>query len=215
MTARVLAQLRADILAVRLAPGASLPLKVLRYRYTVGLTPLREALTLLCGAGLVAQDNRRGFRVAPASRADFDDIAQCRRRLEGMALALSIARGGLEWRRRIAEARVAFASVYARVGENQPIDDSWEERHRRFHLALISACGSPVLLNFCSQLHDRFDRYRRLAIATKSVMAGVGIDHDEIMAAALRGDAPAAMAMLDRHIGNTAELVLAHYDAAT
>ena len=67
-------QLRADILAVRLQPDAELPLKILSYRYDVGLTPLREALTLLSGVGLVVHD-RRGFRVAPVSRAEF---AGCR-----------------------------------------------------------------------------------------------------------------------------------------
>ena len=82
----------ADILAARLAPGAGLPLKVLQHRYAVGLTPLREALTVLSGNGLViAEENGRGFRVAPASRADFEDVAQCRRRLEAMAMRLSIA----------------------------------------------------------------------------------------------------------------------------
>ena len=60
MTARTMGELRADILAVRLQPDAELPLKILSYRYDVGLTPLREALTLLSGVGLVVHD-RRGF----------------------------------------------------------------------------------------------------------------------------------------------------------
>jgi DNA-binding GntR family transcriptional regulator len=213
ITATVLARLRADILSARLVPGAKLSIKVLRYDYAAGITPLREALILLCGAGLVIQESQRGFRVAPTSHRDFSDIADCRRRLETMALALSIEHGDLGWRHQVTQARAAYAAVSARVGENNPIDEIWEERHRRFHFALISACGSSALLNFCAQLHDRFDRYRRIAVPSKSSMAHVGTDHDVIMAAAIKGDTVAAIAALDRHIAETADLVRGHYEA--
>ena len=83
-----------------------------------------------------------------------------------------------------------------------------------FHFALID-CGSPVLLDFCRQLHDRFDRYRRLAIANKALMADIGSDHDRIMASALNGDAERAVGLLDQHIAATAELVLENYDIET
>lgn len=214
VTAQALARLRADILAARLAPGAGLPLKVLQHRYAVGLTPLREALTILSGSGLVVTDGGRGFRVAPASRADFEDVALSRRRLEGMAMRLSIAAGDKHWRQHIETTRAQFAAVRALVGENRPIDEEWEDRHRRFHFALITACGSPVLLDFCRQLFDRFDRYRRIAIPTKSMMADVGTDHDGIMLAALRGDEEDAVARLDQHIAATASLVRSYYDEA-
>ena len=140
--AQVLVRLRHEILSARLAPGARLPVKFLTEFYEVGVTPLREALTLLCGAGLVVQETQRGFRVAPASRADLVDVAQCRRRLETMALALSIRRGDALWRRQVDQARRAFAEVAVREGDDGPIDDLWQDRHGRLHVALISACGS-------------------------------------------------------------------------
>lgn len=207
LAARVLGQLRRDILHVRFQPGAKLPLKVLAHDYEVGLTPLREALALLCGAGLVIQESQRGFTVAPVSEADFADIAACRRRLEPMCLSLAIAHGDEAWRRRIEGAHRRFAPVAPRVGENSPIDEAWEGSHRAYHFALISACGSPALLGFCMQLHDRFDRYRRLYIPTKSLMAGTGGDHEEIADAALAGDAARAAQLLDRHIAATASLI--------
>lgn len=174
LAARVLGQLRRDILGVRFRPGAKLPLKVLAHEYDVGLTPLREALALLCGAGLVIQESQRGFTVAPVSETDFADIAACRRRIEPMCLALAITRGDETWRRQIEQAHRRFAPAAPRVGENAAIDEAWEVSHRAYHFALISACGSPAMLGFCMQLHDRFDRYRRLYIPTKSLMAGTG-----------------------------------------
>jgi hypothetical protein len=96
--------------------------------------------------------------------------------------------------------RRAFAEVAAREDDVGPIDDIWEDRHSRYHFALISACGSGALLSFCAQLHDRFDRYRRLALPSKAIMAGIAGDHDEIADAALTGAVAHAVALLDRHI---------------
>ncbi len=213
LAARVLGQLRRDILGVRFRPGAKLPLKVLAHEYDVGLTPLREALALLCGAGLVIQESQRGFTVAPVSETDFADIAACRRRIEPMCLALAITRGDETWRRQIEQAHRRFAPAAPRVGENAAIDEAWEVSHRAYHFALISACGSPAMLGFCVQLHDRFDRYRRLYIPTKSLMAGTGGDHEEIAEAALSGDSARASRLLDRHIAATAALIMEGWTA--
>ena len=211
--ADALMRLRRDILSGKLAPDAPLPLKGLTADYDMGLVPLREALTLLCGAGLVVQESARGFRVAPASRADLVDVAQCRRRLETMALALSIRRGDALWRRQVGRTRRAFAEVAAREDDHGPIDEIWEDRHSRYHFALISACGSAALLAFCAQLLDRFDRYRRLALPSKAIMAGISGDHDIIADAALTGAVAHAVALLDRHIAEMGALVLGNYAA--
>jgi GntR family carbon starvation induced transcriptional regulator len=211
--ADALSRLRRDILSARLAPGAPLPLKLLTAAYQAGPMPLREALTLLCGAGLVVPEGARGFRVAPASRADLVDVAQSRRRLETMALALSIRRGDALWRRQVGRTRRALAEVAAQAENGAAVHDDWDERHRRYHFALIAACGSAALLGFCAQLHDRFDRYRRLAPPSKSSMAGVDGDHDTIADAALAGAVAHAVALLDRHIAETGALVLGNYAA--
>jgi GntR family transcriptional regulator, carbon starvation induced regulator len=125
-----------------------------------------------------------------------------------MCLQLAIIRNEEKLRLRVTQVRRRFAFVLPRVEENLPIDEMWEQQHRAYHFALVLGCGSSILLGFCAQLHDRLDRYRRLAIPVKSLMAGVGSDHDEIVEFALAGDAPSAAKLLDRHIAATAELVL-------
>ena len=45
----------------------------------------------------------------------------------------------------------------------QSTSPAWEEHHREFHLALISACDSDILIDFCAELHLRSFRYRNLA----------------------------------------------------
>lgn len=212
-TSYVLARLRGDILSAHFKPSEKLYLKVLTSRYQTSIAPVREALAVLTGAGLVSAESQRGFRVAPASRSDFIDIANARQHLEVSALALSIERGGEEWVQEVQRVHRAFSLLSAKVGHDGPISDAWEAYHRDFHFALISECGSPTLLNLWSQLHDRFDRYRRLTLPSGSYLAGVAGDHSDIMQATIERDVDRASGLLREHIQAIAEIVLEQYAA--
>jgi GntR family carbon starvation induced transcriptional regulator len=202
-----LKRLRADILSARLAPGTKLRIRFLTSHYQIGVSPLRDALAQLAGDGLVILESQRGFRVAPVSRDDLRDVADARKRIELAALEMSINRGDDAWRKRVRVAYASFCQVKQKVGDSNPITEDWEQRHRTFHLVLLSACSSPTLLHFCAQLHDRFDRYRRLALPSRSYMGAVGDDHEVFMEAALAGRQREAIALLARHIDDTAALV--------
>lgn len=210
-SAYVLARMRGDILSAHFRPGAKLYLKVLTDRYETSVAPVREALAVLSGAGLVISESQRGFRVAHASRADFQDIAMLRMQLEIAALEQSIERGDSRWVEEICSAFEKFSLLSQKAGQDNPISDAWEAYHREFHFTLISRCGSPTLLNFCSQLHDRFDRYRRLTLPSGSYMAGTAGDHEEIKNAAIRREAKRATALIHEHIQNITDIVLELY----
>ena len=203
----VLRRLRLDIISTQLKPGMKLPFGFLTERYGVGISPLRDALSQLAGDGLVVLKSQKGFWVAPVSPEDLKDVSDIRRRVEMMALELAIDRGDPAWGGRVQAAYRGFIAVKQRIGDETPINDEWEASHRAFHMALFSACASPVLLRFCEQIHDRFHRYRRMALPTKSFMGALADDHGEMMEAALRGDKPAALDLLDRHIAHSCRLI--------
>lgn len=210
-SAYVLARIRGDILSAHFLPGAKLYLKILTARYNTSVAPVREALAVLSGAGLVVSESQRGFRVAPASRADFLDVAMLRKQFEISALRQSIERGDDAWVDKVCSVYTMFSRLSQKAGQHIPITDAWESYHREFHFALISRCGSPTLLNFCSQLHDRFDRYRRLTLPSGSYMAGTAGDHEEIMDAALRRDTKRATMLIDEHIQSITDVILGQY----
>jgi len=207
----VLARLRGDILSAHFKPDAKLYLKVLTARYQTSVAPVREALAVLSGAGLVVSESQRGFRVASASRADFLDIATLRKQLEISALGISMARGGESWIREIRRVYDMFSQNSQKAGHDQPISDAWEACHREFHFSLIAECGSPTLLNFWSQLHDRFDRYRRLTLPSGSYMAGTASDHSDIMEAVIDRDILRASKLMSDHIQAITDIVLEQY----
>ena len=57
----------------------------------------------------------------------------------------------------------------------------WERVHRAFHLALMSGCKMPLLLQFCSNLHDLSDRYRRLFFVQHAQDKNVPNEHKALM----------------------------------
>ena len=74
LTDYVYGQLRADIIDGKLAPESKLKIEHLRTEYSVGATPLREALSRLSSDGFVITEGQRGFRVSPISPDDLDDV---------------------------------------------------------------------------------------------------------------------------------------------
>jgi GntR family transcriptional regulator, carbon starvation induced regulator len=212
---QVYRRLAADILSGRLAPGTKLAFHLLTEQYGVSVSTAREALQRLAGEQLVVAEGHRGFRVTPLSAEELADINGLRLLLEPRALRDSIERGDAAWEERVLLASHRLARIQRPEDLRSVEADRWEQHHRDFHDALLSACGSPWTLQFCRTLYDRFTRYRRLLVSqyvtSPKLRAGVDAEHKALLEAALRRDADKAVAVLVQHYGNTARRVLGHY----
>ncbi|MCK8784093.1 GntR family transcriptional regulator [Roseomonas sp. NAR14] len=202
-------RLRRDILAGSLPPAARLRLRDLSAQYGLGATPLREALSRLAAEGLVTLEGQKGFSVPPVTRAHLLDITRSRQVAEPEALRLAMAEGGAAWEDGI----VATLSLLRHeVGRRAPESTAWldryEARHHAFHRALIAGCGLPSLRRFCDDLYVQKTRYRRVTGSAYADWPAVQAAHEGLAAAALARD-PGAPALLSRHIGTTADQLLA------
>ena len=74
--------LQRDIVLGSLKPDSKLKIRVLKERYGIGSSPMREALAQLSAQGLVNQYSQRGFRVPPLSAAHLADITRSRQLVE-------------------------------------------------------------------------------------------------------------------------------------
>lgn len=198
---RIYETLRQDLLNGRFSAGERLSITLLRDTYQVGLSPLREALNRLAAYGLLRQENQRGFRVLELSRSELADITEMRRQLEGMALELAIKHGDAEWESQL----LAASHRLARTGAHTPVGE-WELLHSRFHNALVAPCGSVWLLRFISQLHDQFDRYRRVAPRAQELRHELDAQHQQLVDLALERDARRARALIEEHITLSSEV---------
>jgi len=204
VTAQVYERARADILAGRLEPGHKLKIDELRQAYGSGASPIREALSLLTSDRLVERVDQRGFRVALVSAEAFDELLTTRCWLEERALGESIERGGKDWEERVVLAEYHLSRTERSTSRNAFIaNQEWEICHKAFHIALISACGSSILLNFCDQLYDQNIRYRHVAGKVAYPKRNIEREHRAIMRAALDRDVEGAVTSLLDHYRTT------------
>jgi len=200
MTTQVYGRIRADILTGMLEPGRKLKIDDLRQVYGSGSSPIREALSLLTSDRLVERVDQRGFRVALVSAEAFGELLTTRCWLEERALGESIAHGGKDWEERVVLAEYHLSRTERSISRNAFVaNQEWERCHKAFHMALISASGSSILLNFCDQLYDQNIRYRHVAGKVAYPKRNITREHRAIMEAALDRDAAAAVASLLDH----------------
>jgi GntR family transcriptional regulator, carbon starvation induced regulator len=207
LASTVYEQLRRDIVSVRLEPGEKLRVEALRTRYGVGGSPVREALNRLSAEGLVWQQDQKGFRVAPVSQQELEELTRTRCWVNETALRDSIECGDQVWEEAIVLAFHRLSRTPGRLGDGS-LNPAWEKQHRAFHAALISACRSRWLLNFAEMLFDCADRYRHLADAVRPrSKRNVEAEHRGILEATIARQADKAVALLNAHVNKTADSV--------
>lgn len=202
------ATIRHDILDGVLPPGLKLRFEMLRERYGVGASTLREALTRLVGDALVTSEEQRGFRVAEISLDDFADLTRTRKLIEVEALRQSILFGDDAWEGALVGAFHRLSKVEEKLAEGLPeLRDEFEERNRDFHFTLIAACPSRWLKHMHGILFQQSERYRRISLAARVEGRDVHAEHKAVIEAALARDVDLACRLEAEHIEKTLELL--------
>ena len=142
--------------------------------------------------------DQRGFRVAPATNAHFADNLKTRCWLEERAI---VNPSSMAERIRKSVSSSLMPIVPCRREEEADFYDpvSWEALHKKFHLALINACGSEILLRICSQ----HDQNVGTAIWPRTVQICIEDVSSEL--------APIFAAAMDRNADLTVEILLERY----
>ena len=193
-------QLRRDVIEGRLQAGEKLRVEHLKSTYDVSAGTLREALALLISDALVVSQGQRGFRVAPMSLADLEDLTRMRILLECEALRESMALGKDDWEAGIVSAfhKLSLAEQRLRTDPIGTFDD-WEACNRQFHEALVAACKSGRLLKTRRLLYQQSERYRRLSVVKGPPPEEVHEEHRAIFESVLARKTEEAIALLTAH----------------
>ncbi|WP_088347126.1 MULTISPECIES: GntR family transcriptional regulator [Rhodomicrobium] len=201
-------RIRTDIIFGRAAPGQKLRLERLKDEYGVSVSTLREILNRLSSEGLVSAEGQRGFEVAPVSAANLQEIAALRMLLEGHAMEQSFAAGDMDWEGRVVSAHHKLASMERRMNDGDRSEtELWKRYDWEFHQALISACGSQVLMDTHAAVFDKYLRYQMIALSFRGDIAAR--EHQTLLNCALARDAATAKATLERHVTGGVEHALA------
>jgi DNA-binding GntR family transcriptional regulator len=213
-TSAVYEQLRREIIQGILLPGEKLRIEVLRKRYDVGGTPLREAMNRLSAEGMVTQSDQKGFRVTPVSADELLELTRTRCWINEVALRESIARGDSAWEEGVLLAFHRLCRVPGRLEHSRvTINPKWSEQHQIFHAALIAGCDSRWMMNFNDLLFDCAERYRNLVVAMGGSGRDVEGEHRAIMQAAIERKTDLAIGLLNEHYNKTTQSLLRSIEA--
>jgi len=201
-------RIRADIVFGRLPPGKKLKLERLKASYGASISTLRETLNRLQSERLVVAEGQKGFEVAPVSIANLREIAALRQLLECRALEQSFRAGDMEWEGRVVAAHHRLARMEERMAQgDRSRTEEWKRYDWQFHQALISACGSKMLIDNHAAVFDKYLRYQMIALSYRGDIAAN--EHAELLECALKRDAARACEVLTRHVAGGVEHALA------
>ncbi len=131
-----------------------------------------------------------------------------RQLLECHALRLSFESGDVEWEGRVVAAHHKLASMEKRMAAGElSHEELWRRYDREFHQALISACGSHVLLDTYAAVYDKYLRYLMIAAVFRGAAAAA--EHRALLTFALDRDWRSAQTTIVTHIQDCVAQMLA------
>jgi len=154
--------LRRSILNGTYAPGSPLRVAALSAEYGISATPIREALSRLEEKNLVIASPNCGWRVAPVSLAELEDLEDARLAIEEKLLEDSIELGGVEWESQLIAAHHRLMRTSQPIGtDSVEVRESWINSHDAFHMALLSAGRSSWLKAFHATTLEQLQRHHQ------------------------------------------------------
>lgn len=206
-------RIRSDIVLGRLTPGRRLPLERMKETYGASVSTLRELFNRLATEGLLVAEGSRGFQVSAVSSTNLREVAAMRLLLECHGLKESFRRGDLEWEGRVVAAHHKLATMEKRMAANDPSPpETWRQYDWAFHVALISACGSDLLLETYASICDKYLRYQMIAAVFRGSLAAD--EHQVLLESALARDWQRAQQTLTTHVEDCVTQMASVLDAA-
>jgi GntR family carbon starvation induced transcriptional regulator len=170
------------------------------------VSTLREILNRLVAEGFVIAEGKRGFEVSPVTAENLKELAALRLLLETHAMRVSFEKADVEWEGRVVSAHHKLASTERLMESGIGELEQWKRYDGEFHQALISNCGSQVLMQTHALIFDKYFRYQMIAFSYRGREPSE--QHMALLKSALSRDADAAEAVLRTHVNNCVEHAL-------
>lgn len=207
MTQQAYELLRTEILTGVLKADAKINISETVGRTELSLGAVREALSRLTSEGLVVAETNKGFRVAPISLEELEDLTNTRVMIECACFENAIRNGDLQWESGIVSSEFELSRI-SLLDDAERVHPLWGETHARFHTALVAGCDSPWMLRIRSMLYAQAERYRIATLPYDRAQRDLGAEHKALADAALRRDIPAALAAMRDHLMRTKQILI-------
>lgn len=192
-------KLRSKILTLELKPGARLVEEELVRALGAGRTPVREALLLLQGEGLIARD--RGWVVQVVEPSAVRGIFETRIAIEGYATRLAAERISADDLDRLRE-MVSKMDYPAALSHKQ-----LNRINQAFHETIVRASQNPLLIQFHERTQYQHWNLRQPIVFSDDQRAKANDQHRQIVQALAAGDVNDAEGLAREHVMTTMSIV--------
>jgi len=199
----------AQLMSLKIAPGARITVDNLVKELNVSQTPIREALGRLEGEGLVIKTHLIGFSAAPQiTRRRFDELYQLRLLLEpdSAARAATAMDEG-----KLASLREAAGLMGRREGGDERLRYStFARQDAMFHDKILEIAGNELIRETLNHQHTHFHIFR---LMFHSRVTEEALDEHEALLGALEaGDSSAAERAMREHLEHSRDRLLPAFD---
>jgi len=196
---------RQAILTGKLSAGQKINEEELAKAFATSRTPVREALRLLEGEGLISVLSRRGAWVSPLLPEDAADTYICRAHFYGLAARLSAFR---RQDHDIALLQRLMDELDIAVGEGDPVH--YLDVMGRLNTAIVATSGNPHIATALRPLDLKAVRFRHISILLPDRLPRSRDNYRKIVSA-IEAVEPDAAERAARHaIAEAGEALLAH-----
>lgn len=192
---RLADEIAAAILSGDLPPGLHLDEQVLAKRFGVSRTPVRDALRLLSGSGLIDLRPRTGATVRTITAEGLDMLFVATAEIEATCARLAALGMTAAERSRLRDLHEGMAPLAA-AGDR----DGYITANRDFHALLSMGTHNSVVEEIARSLQRRLTPFRRAQFQAEGRLARSHSEHGAVVRAVLARDAAAANAAMLVHM---------------
>ncbi|HIR93407.1 MAG TPA: GntR family transcriptional regulator [Candidatus Egerieimonas intestinavium] len=188
--------LRKDILTQQIPCGEKLTLKLLKERFQVSSTPIREALTRLVQDKLISYYSNVGVRVIQPRKQELEKIYEFMGDLDGLAIRYAAAHPQQE--AVLEGVRGVLLRGQQALEANEPLE--WNQASDDFHLEFYRFCRNPYLTESAERMRSQLTIFSYRYGQQPEIEESIQREHQEIFQAYEAGFPEQAVSLMKEHL---------------
>jgi DNA-binding GntR family transcriptional regulator len=199
---RIASELRTEILHGQLAPGSRLSQLSIAERFGVSRIPVRDALQMLAGEGLVHPSTNATAVVIGMSIPELQELYELREAVEPLATQIAVPKVG--------RADILTMRKQMTIMETSRETPIWLHANAEFHAAIYKRAGRPRMIDLVEQLRRLTDRYLYMHLEVIGQTEHLHAEHAAILTAVESGDPALAAKLTREHLATSHDFILSY-----
>ncbi|MDO1582612.1 FCD domain-containing protein [Rhizobium oryzicola] len=196
-------EIRAALIEGRLEPGTRLVTKELAESLGMSITPVREALVRFAASGVLTAEPAQSFRVPTMTVAQYSEISEIRKSVEGLAAFKAATQISAEEIARMQVLLTKYLSAKADKDQHLALT-----LNKEFRFVLYAAAQMPTLLGVIEMLWLKAGPGFNYLYPEAQSASNEHHNYDDLMQALQNGRAEEARAAIEHAIEDGARIVI-------